>query len=169
MSVITNLNLRNEAGCHKPVAVNASQRIFKMIDYRTASFAAFLLRVSLGVMLLAHGLLKVLVFTPAGTVAFFESVGYPGALAYLVIAGELAGGAALVLGFMTRAAALASVPILIGATVQHVPNGWMFANANGGWEYPAFWTVALVVQALLGPGAWAVSSHVAAGSRTALA
>jgi putative oxidoreductase len=45
----------------------------------------------------------------------------------------------------------------------------MFANANGGWEYPAFWTVALVVQALLGPGAWAVSSHVAAGSRTALA
>src|SRR3712207_6541578 len=80
----------------------------EMIDHRTAPYAAFLLRVSLGAMLLAHGFLKLLVFTPAGTVAFFESIGYPGAFAYLVIAGELAGGAALLLGFMTRTAALAS-------------------------------------------------------------
>lgn len=49
-----------------------------MIDARTAPYGAFLLRVSLGVMFLAHGLvLKVLTFTIPGTVSFFEANGYP--------------------------------------------------------------------------------------------
>jgi putative oxidoreductase len=127
-----------------------------MIDSRTAPYAALLLRVSLGVMLLAHGLLlKVLTFSVAGTVGYFQSIGYPGFLAYLVILGEIAGGIALILGVWTRAVSLLALPILIGATLQHVPNGWLFSAAKGGWEFPAFWTVALVVQALLGDGALA--------------
>ena len=44
-----------------------------------APYAATLLRISLGVLALAHGLLKILVFTPAGTVGFFESLGLPAA------------------------------------------------------------------------------------------
>ena len=48
------------------------------------------------------------------------------------------------------------IPVLIGATIQHAGNGWMFASPNGGWEFPAFWTVALAVQALLGAGAFAL-------------
>lgn len=131
-----------------------------MIDTRTAAYGAFLLRVSLGVLALAHGLLKIFVFTVPGTVAFFESIGYPGFFAYLVIAGEVAGGLALITGVYARVAAVALIPILIGATVQHVPNGWPFASANGGWEFPAFWTVALAAQALIGPGAFAVKAPV---------
>ncbi|MCP5365620.1 MAG: DoxX family protein [Hyphomicrobiales bacterium] len=131
-----------------------------MIDTRTAAYGAFLLRVSLGVLALAHGLLKIFVFTVPGTVAFFESLGYPGFFAYLVIAGEVAGGLALITGVYARVAAVALIPILIGATVQHVPNGWPFASANGGWEFPAFWTVALAAQALIGPGAFAVKAPV---------
>jgi putative oxidoreductase len=127
-----------------------------MIDTRTAAYGAFLLRVGLGVLALAHGLLKVFVFTVPGTVGFFESLGYPGFFAYLVITGEIAGGLALITGIYARAAAVALVPILIGATIQHVPNGWVFSSANGGWEFPAFWTVALLAQALIGPGAFAV-------------
>jgi putative oxidoreductase len=127
-----------------------------MIDTRTAAYGAFLLRVGLGVLALAHGLLKVFVFTVPGTVGFFESLGYPGFFAYLVIAGEIAGGLALITGIYARAAAVALIPILIGATIQHVPNGWLFSGANGGWEFPAFWTVALLAQALIGPGAFAV-------------
>jgi hypothetical protein len=46
-------------------------------------------------------------------------------------------------------------PILIGATLQHVGNGWLFSAKGGGWEFPAFWAVLLVVQALLGDGAYA--------------
>ena len=38
----------------------------------------------------------------------------------------------------------------------HGPAGFFFTNANGGWEYPAFWAVALAVQALLGDGALAL-------------
>lgn len=128
-----------------------------MIDQRTAPYAALLLRVSLGVMLLAHGLLlKVFTFTIPGTVGYFESIGYPGAFAYAVIAGEILGGLALILGVWTRPVALLALPILIGATLQHLPNGWVFSAAKGGWEYPAFWTVTLIVQALLGDGAYAL-------------
>jgi putative oxidoreductase len=53
---------------------------------------------------------------------------------------------------------LALVPILLGATWVHAGNGWLFSAPNGGWEYPAFWTVALVVQALLGNGAYALQN-----------
>lgn len=128
-----------------------------MIDTRTAPYAALLLRVSLGLLLLAHGLiLKVMTFGLAGTAGYFASIGYPGALAYLVILGEIGGGIALILGLWTRPIALLLVPILIGATLQHVGNGWLFTAKGGGWEYPAFWTVMLLVQALLGDGAYAV-------------
>lgn len=127
-----------------------------MIDNRTAPYAALILRVSIGVLLLAHGLLlKVFTFGIPGTVGFFESIGYPGFFAYLVIIGEIGGGIALILGVWTRAISLLLVPILIGATLQHAGNGWLFSAANGGWEFPAFWTMTLLVQALLGDGAWA--------------
>lgn len=140
-----------------------------MTETAQTRYAAFILRVSLGVMTLAHGLLKVFVFTIPGTVGFFESLGYPGALAYAVIAGEILGGVALIAGFWTRYVALALVPVLIGATLTHAGNGWLFSNPDGGWEFPAFWTVALIVQALLGDGAFSARSLFAASTRRATA
>lgn len=127
-----------------------------MSNDQLAGWGAFVLRVGLGVALIAHGLLKVFVFTVPGTVGFFESIGYPAFAAYLVIAGELGLGALLVLGLYVRAAALATLPIMIGAALVHLPNGWVFSNQGGGWEYPVFWSVALIAQALLGPGALAL-------------
>jgi len=129
-----------------------------MIDQKTAPYAALLLRLSLGVMFIAHGLMKVLIFTPAGTVGYFESIGLPGVLAYATIFAELAGGAALILGFATRWVALALVPVLLGALIfGHAANGWAFTNAGGGWEYPLFLAMAALVQALLGDGAYALN------------
>lgn len=128
-----------------------------MIDTRTAPYAALLLRLGLGTLLLAHGLLlKVLTFGIAGTAAYFQSIGYPGFFAYLVILGEIGGGAALILGVWTRPISLLLLPILIGATLQHAGNGWLFSATGGGWEFPAFWTIMLIVQALLGDGAFAL-------------
>lgn len=130
-----------------------------MIDVRTAPYAAALLRVALGILALAHGLLKILVFTPAGAAGFFESLGLPAALAYLTIAIEVIGGLALIAGVYTRAVAVAMIPILLGAVFfAHWDAGWLFSNQGGGWEYPAFWAVALAVQALLGEGAYALKS-----------
>lgn len=131
-----------------------------MIDTRTAPYAALLLRVGLGTLFLAHGLLKVFVFTVPGTAMFFEKIGYPGSFAYLVILAELGGGLLLVLGTYTRWIALALVPVMVGATLQHTGNGWLFSGAGGGWEFPAFWTVLLGVQALLGDGALALKLPV---------
>jgi len=128
-----------------------------MIDTRTAPYAALLLRTSLGVMFIAHALLKILVFTPAGTAAFFASLGVPGWFAYPTMGAELIGGVLLIAGIQTRMVSLALVPVLIGSIVLvHAGNGWLFSNANGGWEYPLFLTMAALVQALLGDGAYSL-------------
>ena len=126
-----------------------------MIDSRNAATAALVMRVSLGAMFIAHALLKYFVFTLPGTAQFFASLGLPGFLGYATFAAELVGGILLIAGVKTRAVAIALIPVLIGATWAHAGNGWLFTSPNGGWEYPAFWTLALVVQALLGDGAFA--------------
>ena len=127
-----------------------------MIDTRTAPYAALVLRVSLGALALAHGLLKILVFTPAGTVGFFASLGMPAVLAYAVIGIEVGGGLALIAGVFTRQVAVMMIPVLLGAAFVHAGNGWLFSGEGGGWEFPAFWAAALAVQALLGDGAFAL-------------
>jgi putative oxidoreductase len=132
-----------------------------MIDPRTAPYAALLLRLALGTMFVAHALLKVFVFTLPGTVQFFESLGLPAALAYATIAAELVGGAMLILGIGTRWVAVALIPFLLGATWVHLGNGWLFSAPKGGWEYPVFLTIATVVQALLGDGAFALGNRFA--------
>jgi putative oxidoreductase len=137
-----------------------------MIDPKTAPYGALMLRVSLGVMFLAHSLyLKLVVFTLPGTVKFFESLGLPGWTTYATIAVEAIGGAMLILGVNTRLAAAALLPVLAGATWVHWNNGWLFTNAGGGWEYPVFLAVATVTQALVGDGAFALKGASLAAQR----
>lgn len=129
-----------------------------MIDTRTAPYAAFVLRVALGTMFIAHALLKYAVFTLPGTVKFFESIGLPGPLAYVTFVAELAGGALILAGIGTRWVAAALIPVLLGATWAHAGNGWLFTAPNGGWEYPLFLVFAAATQALLGDGKYAVGN-----------
>nr|WP_282572034.1 DoxX family protein [Roseomonas acroporae] len=115
------------------------------------------MRVWLGVLFLAHAGLKLFVFTPAGTAAFFERVGVPGLLAWPTIALEIAVAVALILGLWTRAAALLGTLSLFGALATvHGKAGFFFTNPGGGWEYIALWIVALLAVALLGDGALAL-------------
>lgn len=123
----------------------------------TTPYATLLLRLSLGTILLAHGAwLKLGVFGLAGTMGFFGSIGLPPILGAVVALGETAAGLALIAGVLVRPAALLTLPIMIGATVMHAGNGWLFSAPNGGWEFPAFLTLALLVQAGLGAGAHAL-------------
>ena len=130
-----------------------------MTQTQQTGFAAFLLRVTLGIMYLAHSLvLKLGTFGLAGTAGFFVSVGLPGWLAYVTFAAEAVGGILLVLGVQTRWVVLALSPALFGAIIWvHAGNGWVFTATNGGWEYPAFLIVVSVVQFLLGDGAYALA------------
>lgn len=126
---------------------------------RSTDLAAALLRVTTGGLFLFHGLMKVFVFTLPGTVGYFESIGLPGFLAYLTILAEVLGGLALLAGFKVRLISLPLAVLLLGAGYfGHFGNGFVFSNANGGWEYPAFWAVVMAVQALLGAGAYSVDN-----------
>lgn len=128
-----------------------------MIDTRTAPYAALVLRVALGILFLAHLGLKFFVFTPAGTAQFFGSIGLPPALAYVTMLWELLGALALLAGFLPRLAALAMIPVLLGAIFTvHGHAGFFFTNPNGGWEFPALWIVGLLALALIGDGPYAI-------------
>jgi putative oxidoreductase len=143
--------------------------MYDTIDARTAPYAALLLRVTLGIAFLAHAGLKIFVFTIPGTVGYFESIGYPGFFAYLVILAELGGGLALIAGAYTRLISLLLVPVMIGALLQHTANGWVFSAQGGGWEFPAMWTALLFVQAGLGNGAFALKLPVPSAFKTTAA
>ena len=127
-----------------------------MTSHTNADYAALILRVSSGALFIAHGLLKLMVFTIPGTVGFFESLGLPSVFAYLTIFAELGGGLALILGVATRLVSLFLIAILLGATWVHAGNGWSFSSAGGGWEFPVFWAAVQAAIALLGAGAFAV-------------
>ena len=122
----------------------------------STAIALLVLRLSLGLMYLAHAGLKLFVFTLPGTAQFFAGQGLPGALAYAVFGAEAVGGALLLLGVWPRQVALALTPILLGAAWVHAPNGWVFTAAGGGWEYPAFLAAMSLVLWLAGDGAAAL-------------
>jgi len=125
-----------------------------MSDTRKIELGAIVLRTGLGAMFVSHALLKYFVFTLAGNAQFFESLGLPGALGYLTFAAELIGGALLLGGVFTRVVAFALLPFVLGATWAHAGNGWLFTSPNGGWEYPAFLSVATLALGFIGNGSF---------------
>lgn len=129
--------------------------------------AALVLRLTLGLVLVAHGLLKFLVFSLPGTAGFFASVGFPGWAAYIVAPFEVLGGLALIVGFGSTLVALASVPLLLGAAAVHAGNGWLFTATNGGWEYPAVLVLLAIGVALLGDGAYSLRHTIGRVKRLA--
>ncbi len=140
-----------------------------MIDLRFAPYALTLIRLSLGVMFVAHAMLKYAVFTMPGFAGFLGQIGLPGFLAWPIFLAELIGGLMLIAGVYARWVSIALLPVLLGALVIHLPNGWLFSAPNGGWEFPAFLVAASLAHILGGDGAFALkaSSLPLAGSATA--
>lgn len=116
-----------------------------------------LLRLALGIVFVAHAVLKFAVFGMAGTELFFKAVGLWSWLAWPVTIIEFAAGIALLIGFYSRWAALSLLPIMAGALGVHLPNGWVFSVPNGGWEYPAFLIVGLVCLIIGGSGKFTIT------------
>ncbi len=132
-----------------------------MIDQKTAPYAALLLRLTTGFLFLAHGLTKLLVFTPAGTAGFFQSLGLPGWLGIATMILEIVGGIALILGVRTREFSVVLAAVLFGAAFfAHAANGFGWTNAHGGWEYPVMWALVQLSLAALGDGAYALFPSV---------
>ncbi len=128
-----------------------------MVDNRFAPLGIFILRLALGILFFAHLGLKIFVFTPAGFVGFFGSLGLPAIAAYGTMLLEFVVAVSLVFGIMPRIGALLGLlPILGAIAMVHGPAGFWFTNPNGGWEYLGLWAVALVVVALAGDGKYAL-------------
>jgi putative oxidoreductase len=129
-----------------------------MIDTVRAPYAALLLRVSMGILFILHGVyLKAMVFGMAGASGYFASLGLPGWFAWPVMLYETIGGIMLILGVYTRwVAVLLGIHLLFAAYFGHAANGWAFVSPGGGWEYPVFWAIACFALALLGDGAHAM-------------
>lgn len=133
------------------------------LDVRLHALASLLLRLALGVMWLTHSiLLKVMTFGIDGLAQWMGSVGFAPGLALPLVIAEAVGGAAILAGVHGRWASLALLPVLVGAIAVHAGNGWVFSNADGGWEYPAFLLAASLVHVLLGDGPYALRPTAAA-------
>lgn len=132
-------------------------RTFNLLSNPAA--ASLLLRIGLAGMWISHGLiLKLLTFGVVGLGNWLVAIGLPSALALPLILAETVGGLLILLGIYGRWVSLALLPILLGALLIHAPNGWVFSNPDGGWEYPLFLAVMTLVHALLGDGPLALKA-----------
>jgi putative oxidoreductase len=127
--------------------------------------ALTILRVILGVVFFAHGAQKMLGwfggFGFHATMGFFAHMGMPAPVAFLVICTEFFGGLGLIVGLLTRIAALGIAGEMIGAIfLVHLPNGffmnWMGAQKGEGIEYHLLVIAAGAALLLRGAGAFSV-------------
>jgi putative oxidoreductase len=128
---------------------------------RQIAYGAFLVRASLGAMYLTHGLWKASLGL-YNVESFLQSEGLPALLAPFLIVGEIVGGLAIMMGWLSRPLVAAFLPVLFGAVLIHARNGFIFSNPNGGYEYPLFLIIVSVAHLLLGDGAFAWSRRTAA-------
>lgn len=116
----------------------------KLINTDNKNFGLLITRVVLGIVILPHGLQKLLGmfggngFT--GTMDFMTGMGLPAVIALLVILGESLGALALIFGFISRFMAFGIFVIMTGAMfMAHLSNGffidWFGAGTGNGIEF----------------------------------
>jgi len=130
-----------------------------------ANVASLILRVPVGTILAAHGAQKLFGWFGGygleGTGQWLASVGLePGYVMALLAGGaEFFGGVGLILGFLTRPAAIVSAFTMLVALVSvHLGNG-LFLSSNG-FEYALALSAATVALAIQGGGAWSIDHAI---------
>ncbi len=130
---------------------------------------AFIARITLGIVILPHGLQKLLgLFGGAGfsdTVEFFVGSGLPAFVAILIIIGESFGALGLILGFLSRIAAFGITIIMLGAIVTvHLQNGffmnWGGSGAGEGFEYHLLAVGLGLIVLIKGGGIWSIDRAI---------
>ena len=128
-----------------------------MTNESTADTGKLLLRLALGLMILLHGIAK-LMSGPAGVLSSVEKVGLPQAFGYLVYVGEVVAPLLIIVGFLTRPAALVIAINMIFA-VYLVHMGQLFQlTKQGGWalELQGMYFFTALAIAFLGAGRYSV-------------
>jgi putative oxidoreductase len=122
--------------------------------------AKLLLRVTLGVLVLLHGIAKLKGGT-SGIVGMVEAHGLPGFLGYAVLVGEVLAPLMLIAGFHARlGAALIAINMLVAIALVHMGQLGQF-NDQGGWalELQGMFLVSAFALALLGPGRYSANGR----------
>jgi len=127
--------------------------------------ALTILRVVVGIIFVVHGGQKLFVFGFGGVMGFFGKVGIPLPVvtAVVVTLVEFLGGLALVVGVVTRIAAVLIGLDMIGAILfVHLKAG--FFNPTG-FEYPLTLLAAAICLALAGAGAYSIDAAIGGRGR----
>lgn len=147
--------------------------ISKLLSTDVNDAAALIARVALGIVILPHGLQKLLgMFGGYGfsaTVGYFTSTGMPAPVAVLVILGESFGALFLILGLISRFSAFSIGLIMLGAIfLVHAQAGffmnWAGAQAGEGFEYHLLALGLALIVVLRGGGKWSVDGAIGGGS-----
>lgn len=145
--------------------------MFKNIFSTSNDAGLLILRLTLGLVMLPHGLQKTLGlfggYGFAGTFGYFtETMGFPAVVAILVILAESLGSLGLIFGFLTRLGALGIASVMTGAIAMvHWGNGffmnWSGKQAGEGFEYHLLALGIALVLVLKGGGAVSVDRAIA--------
>lgn len=125
-----------------------------------ADVAPLVLRVFAGIIFIIHGWMK-LSMGVAGVTGFLTSLGFPlaGVFAVILIATEIGGGVALILGLCTRLAALLTGFVALMATLTvHLAKGFMVGG--GGYEFALLLAIVCVSLLITGAGKYSVDAKL---------
>ena len=126
-----------------------------MIESRLVTYAALLLRLTLSFFFFAHLIRKFVSVGYDKWYGGFIREGYADWMLVYTVGIEFAGAVLLLLGIFTRYVSALALPVLIAVCVHwSTRRGFWFAD--GGIEFPLAWVMMLIVQAMLGDGAYAV-------------
>ncbi len=144
-------------------------RFFNKLTATSDSLAPLILRVTLGGVMLPHGLQKTLGLFGghgfSGTMGYFTSTGMPWIVAFLVIIAESLGALGLILGFLSRFTAASYIILMIGAiSMGHFQNGffmnWYGNQAGEGFEYHLLVIGISLSLIILGSGKWSIDKFL---------
>ena len=130
----------------------------------TRDLSYLLIRVTVGGIFLAHGIIKLMTTTisafAAGSLAR-RGIEPALPLAYVVWFLETIGAVCLILGLFTRFfAAGIAIELAVITFAASWPNGFAFTSRGGGWEFPFLWGLVVFAIALRGGGPYSLDRKI---------
>jgi len=131
-----------------------------MRAFQTEDIGKLVLRLTLGILLLLHGVAKILGGV-GGIAGMLQNIGLPGFLAYGVYIGEVLAPLLVILGFYARIGALIVVATMVAALYLAHMDDLFLLGQGGGWklELQGFFLFTALAIALIGPGRFSVKEN----------
>ena len=129
---------------------------------RMQPLGLLVLRLALGIIMVAHGSHKVYGHMQEFA-GYVHSLGMPAWLGYISAVAEFGGGILLIMGFLTRCASIAVfIDLVIAIAKVHWKHGLL---GNGGYEFPLSLAAIAFALIFLGGGAISIDSIRGGGGR----